>query len=114
MQAIAKLNNIPSSPRKMRLLADLIRGERVDKALNILKFSPRHSSRELEKLVLSAVANWENKNPEESVEDANLVIKEIAVNGGKMLKRLQTAPQGRAYRVRKRSNHVNLVIDSAK
>lgn len=114
MQAIAKLNNIPSSPRKMRLLADLIRGERVDKALNILKFSPRHSSRELEKLVLSAVANWETNNPEESVEDANLTIKVIAVNGGKMLKRLQTAPQGRAYRVRKRSNHVNIVIDSAK
>lgn len=113
MQAEAKLNNIPSSPRKMRLLADLIRGEKVDKALNILKFSPRHSSRELEKLVLSAIANWENKNPEESVEDAELVIKNIAVNGGKMLKRLQTAPQGRAHRVRKRSNHVSLVIDSA-
>jgi len=113
MQAVAKLNNIPSSPRKMRLLADLIRGEKVDKALNVLKFSPKHSSRELEKLVLSAIANWENKNPEESVEDAELYIKEIAVNGGKMLKRLQTAPQGRAYRIRKRSNHVSLIIDSA-
>lgn len=113
MQAVAKLNNIPSSPRKMRLLADLIRGEKVDRALNVLKFSPKHSSRELEKLVLSAIANWENKNPDESVEDAELYIKEIAVNGGKMLKRLQTAPQGRAYRVRKRSNHVSLIIDSA-
>jgi len=113
MQAVAKLNNIPSSPRKMRLLADLIRGEKVDKALNVLKFSPKHSSRELEKLVLSAIANWENKNPDESVEDAELYIKEIAVNGGKMLKRLQTAPQGRAYRIRKRSNHVSLIIDSA-
>lgn len=113
MQAEAKLNNIPSSPRKMRLLADLIRGEKVDKALNILKFSPKHSSRELEKLLLSAIANWENKNPEASVEDADLRVKEIAVNGGRMLKRLQTAPQGRAYRVRKRSNHVSLVIDSA-
>lgn len=113
MQAEAKLNNIPSSPRKMRLLADVIRGEKVDKALNILKFSPKHSSKELEKLLLSAIANWENKNPEGSVEDAGLVVKEIAVNGGRMLKRLQTAPQGRAYRVRKRSNHVSLVIDSA-
>ena len=111
MEAIAKLNNIPSSPRKMRLLADLIRGEKVEKALNILKFSPRHSSRELEKLLLSAMANWEVKN-DDSVDAAELYIKEISVNGGKMLKRLQTAPQGRAYRVRKRSNHVSLVIDS--
>ncbi len=113
MQAEAKLNNIPSSPRKMRLLADVIRGEKVDRALNILKFSPKHSSKELEKLVLSAIANWEVKNPEGSIEDSNLVIKEIAVNGGRMLKRLQTAPQGRAYRVRKRSNHVSLIVDSA-
>ena len=113
MQAEAKLNNIPSSPRKMRLLADIIRGEKVESALNILKFSPKHSSKELEKLLLSAIANWETKNPEGSVEDASLIVKEIAVNGGRMLKRLQTAPQGRAYRVRKRSNHVSLVIDSA-
>jgi large subunit ribosomal protein L22 len=113
MQAEANLNNIPSSPRKMRLLADVIRGEKVDKALNILKFSPKHSSRELEKLLLSAIANWENKNPDASVEDANLVVKQVAVNGGRMLKRLQTAPQGRAYRLRKRSNHVSLTVDSA-
>ncbi len=111
MEAVAKLNNVPSSPRKMRLVADMIRGEKVDKALALLKFDPKHCSRDLEKLLLSAIANWENKNEDSSVEDAELVIKTITVDGGKMLKRLRPAPQGRAHRIRKRSNHVTLVID---
>ena len=109
MEAVAKLNNVPSSPRKMRLVADMIRGEKVDKALALLKFDPKHCSRDLEKLLLSAIANWENKNEDGSVEDAELVIKTITVDGGKMLKRLRPAPQGRAHRIRKRSNHVTLV-----
>ena len=92
------------------MLADLIRGKEIEMALNILKFSTKAASKPLEKLLLSAIANWENKNPEDSLEEASLYIKEISVNGGTMLKRLQTAPQGRAYRIRKRSNHVNLII----
>ncbi|MCP4520614.1 MAG: 50S ribosomal protein L22 [Cytophagales bacterium] len=112
MEAVAKLNNVPSSPRKMRLVVDLIRGERVDKALAVLKFSPKHCSRELEKLLLSAIANWTAKNEDASIETADLYIKEIYVTGGKMLKRLRPAPQGRAHRIRKRSNHVTLVVDS--
>lgn len=113
MEAIAKLNNVPTSPRKMRLVADMIRGEKVDKALSVLKFNPKHASIRLEKLLLSAISNWEGKNEDQSVEDADLFIKEIYVDSGRMLKRLQTAPQGRAYRIRKRSNHVTVVIDSA-
>lgn len=113
MEAIAKLNNVPTSPRKMRLVADSIRGKKVDQALNILKFSPKHASQPMEKLVLSAIANWEVKNEEGSVEEADLFIKEIFVDSGRMLKRLQTAPQGRAYRIRKRSNHVTIVVDSS-
>jgi large subunit ribosomal protein L22 len=108
--AFAKLNNCPTSPRKMRLMADLVRGENVDKALNILKFSSKESSRRLEKLLLSAVANWQAKNEEASLEDANLFVQEIRVDGGTMLKRLRTAPQGRAHRIRKRSNHVTVVL----
>lgn len=108
--AFAKLNNCPTSPRKMRLMADLVRGENVDKALNILKFSSKESSRRLEKLLLSAVANWQAKNEEASIEDANLFVQEIRVDGGTMLKRLRTAPQGRAHRIRKRSNHVTVVL----
>ena len=111
MEALAKLNNVPSSPRKMRLVADMIRGVKVDKALALLKFDSKHCSRKKEKLLLSAISNWENKNEENSVEDAELVIKTITVDGGKMLKRLRPAPQGRAHRIRKRSNHVTLVID---
>ena len=111
MEAVAKLKKIPSSPRKMRLVADMIRGEKVDKALALLKFDPKHCSRDLEKLLLSAISNWENKNEDSSVEDAELYIKTIFVDGGKMLKRLQPAPQGRAHRIRKRSNHVTLVVD---
>ncbi|NCT18138.1 MAG: 50S ribosomal protein L22 [Flavobacteriaceae bacterium CG_4_8_14_3_um_filter_34_10] len=108
--AFAKLNNCPTSPRKMRLMADLVRGEKVNKALSILKFSSKESSRRLEKLLLSAIANWQAKNEDASIEDADLFVKEIRVDGGAMLKRLRTAPQGRAHRIRKRSNHVTLVL----
>jgi len=108
--AYAKLNNCPTSPRKMRLVADLVRGEKVEKALNILKFSQKEASRRLEKLVLSAVANWQSKNEDSDVESASLFIKEIRVDGGTMLKRLRPAPQGRAHRIRKRSNHVTVVL----
>ena len=112
MEAVAKLRNVPSSPRKMRLVADVIRGEKVTKALNILKFEPKHCSNDLEKLLLSAIANWEAKNEGARIEDAELYVKAISVDGGRMLKRLQTAPQGRAHRIRKRSNHVTLVLGS--
>ena len=108
--AFAKLNNCPTSPRKMRLVADLIRSEKVEKALNILRFSQKEASRRLEKLVLSAVANWQAKNEEADVEAAALFIKEIRVDRGTMLKRLRPAPQGRAHRIRKRSNHVTVVL----
>ena len=110
--AYAKLNNCPTSPRKMRLVADLVRGEKVEKALNILKFSQKEASRRLEKLVLSAVANWQAKNEDSDVEAASLFIKEIRVDSGTMLKRLRPAPQGRAHRIRKRSNHVTVVLGS--
>ena len=106
----AKLNNCPTSPRKMRLVADQVRGERINQALAILKFSPKEASRKLEKLLLSAISNWQAKNEEEDVEKADLFVKEIKVDGGKMLKRLRPAPQGRAHRIRKRSNHVTLVL----
>ncbi len=108
--AFAKLNNCPTSPRKMRLVVDLIRGEKVEKALQILRFNPKEASRRLEKLVLSAIANWQAKNEDASIEDADLYIKEIRVDGGSMLKRLRPAPQGRAHRIRKRSNHVTIVV----
>lgn len=108
----AKLNNCPTSPRKMRLVADLIRGEEVNKALAILKFNPKEASRRVEKLLLSALANWQAKNEDGDIEKAALFIKEIRVDGGSMLKRLRPAPQGRAHRIRKRSNHVTLVLGS--
>jgi large subunit ribosomal protein L22 len=108
--AFAKLNNCPTSPRKMRLVADLVRGERVEKALNILKFNQKEASGKLEKLLLSAIANWQSKNEEANLEEAELIVKEIRVDGGAMLKRLRPAPQGRAHRIRKRSNHVTLVV----
>ena len=108
--AFAKLNKCPTSPRKMRLVADLVRGEKVEKALNILKFSPKEASRRLETLLLSAIANWQAKNEDASIEEAELFVKEIRVDGGTMLKRLRPAPQGRAHRIRKRSNHVTLVL----
>ena len=110
----AKLVNVPTSPRKMRLVADLIRGERVNKALNILKYEPKVGSPKLEKLLLSAIANWGTKNTEAKLEEADLFVKDIWVDGGRQLKRLRPAPQGRAHRIRKRSNHVTLIIDSLK
>ena len=111
-KAFAKLNNCPTSPRKMRLVADQVRGEQIDKALTILKFSSKEASIRLEKLLLSAISNWQTKNESEDIEKADLVVKEIRVDGGKMLKRLRPAPQGRAHRIRKRSNHVTLVLES--
>lgn len=108
--AFAKLNNCPTSPRKMRLVADLVRGEDVEKALAILKFSQKEASRRLEKLVVSAIANWQSKNEDADIEAAELFIQEIKVDSGSMLKRLRPAPQGRAHRIRKRSNHVTVVI----
>lgn len=110
--AFAKLNNCPTSPRKMRLVADLVRGVQVEKALAILRFNPKEASRRLEKLLLSAVANWQAKNEDANIEDADLFVKEIRVDSAGMLKRLRPAPQGRAHRIRKRSNHVTLVLGS--
>ncbi len=113
MEAVAKLNNCPTSPRKMRLLADLIRGKRVEDAFNILVFNAKkENSLRLEKLLRSAIANWEQKNEGARVEESELYIKTIFVDGGAMVKRIQPAPQGRAHRIRKRSNHVTLVVDS--
>lgn len=112
MEAVAKLRNNPTSPRKTRLLADLVRGMDVEKALGVLKHHSKHPSIPLEKLLLSAINNWEQKNESNRVEDANLYIKAIFVDGGATLKRLRPAPQGRGYRIRKRSNHVTIVVDS--
>ena len=108
----AVLKNCPTSPRKMRLVTDLISGKEVNKALDILKYSSQEASRRLEKLLLSAIANWQAKNEGVRVEESNLYVKKVYVDGGRTMKRLQTAPQGRAYRLRKRSNHVTLVLDS--
>jgi large subunit ribosomal protein L22 len=110
--AFAKLNNCPTSPRKMRLIADLIRGMDADKALDELKLNPKEASGRMEKLLLSALANWEAKNEGQRMDDASLYVSEVRVDGGRMLKRVQPAPQGRAHRIRKRSNHVTLVVDS--
>ena len=110
--SFAKLNNVPTSPRKMRLVADMIRGMEVNKALDVLRFSPKEASRRMEKLLRSAIANWEQKNEGQRVEESNLFVKEVSVDSGRVLKRLRPAPQGRAYRIRKRSNHVTLVVDS--
>lgn len=112
MEAVARLRNQPTSPRKMRLLADLIRGMDAEKALNVLKYNTKHPSVPLEKLLLSAIDNWKQKNPEEDVAEANLFIKTIFVDEGRTIKRMLPAPQGRAYRVRKRSNHVTIIVDS--
>ena len=108
--AFAKLNNCPTSPRKMRLVADTIRNNSVESALSKLKFTNRESAKRIEKLLLSAIANWQSKNEGEDVESAGLYIKEIKVDSAGMLKRLRPAPQGRAHRIRKRSNHVTLVL----
>jgi len=110
--AFAKLNNCPTSPRKMRLIADLIRGMDADKALAELKLNPKEASARMEKLLLSALANWEAKNEGKRMDESNLYVSEVKVDSGRMLKRIQPAPQGRAHRIRKRSNHVTLVVDS--
>jgi len=110
--AFAKLTGCPTSPRKMRLVADLVRGVEVEKALQILKFNSKEASINLEKLLSSAISNWQAKNETASIEEAGLFVKEIFVDGAGMLKRLRPAPQGRAHRIRKRSNHVTLVLGS--
>jgi large subunit ribosomal protein L22 len=112
MEATAKLRNVPTSPRKMRLVANLVRGQKVTRALGLLKFEANSGAEKIEKLLLSALANWQQKNENERIEEANLYIKEIFVDEGRQLKRLRPAPQGRGHRIRKRSNHVTLVIDS--
>lgn len=109
---LAVLKNCPTSPRKMRLVVDMVRGEEVNKALDLLKYSPKEASRKVEKLLLSAIANWQNKNEGVRVEDSNLFIKELFVDSGRVLKRIRPAPQGRAHRILKRSNHVTLVLSS--
>ena len=111
--AIAHLRNVPTSPRRMRQVADLIRGVEVEKALGILRFSTRHSSRDLEKLLLSAVSNWQAKNEGQKADEAGLFVKSVQVNEARGLKRMLPAPQGRAYRMKKRSNHVSLIVDTA-
>ena len=110
--AFAKLKNCPTSPRKMRLVADLVRGVEVNKALQILKFNTKEASGRLEKLLLSAVANWQVKNEDSRMEESGLFVKEIQVDSAQVLKRLRPAPQGRAHRIRKRSNHVTIVVGS--
>ena len=109
--AVASLRDCPTSPRKMRIVADTVRGVEVNKALALLRYSKKEASVRLEKLLRSAIANWEAKNPSERLEDTKLCVKEIKVDGGRMLKRIQPAPQGRAHRIRKRSNHVTIIVD---
>jgi large subunit ribosomal protein L22 len=108
----ATLRNCPTSPRKMRLVTDMIKGAEVNKALDMLKYSPKEASRRVEKLLLSAIANWQAKNEGARIEESNLIVKEAYVDQSRTLKRIQPAPQGRAHRIRKRSNHVTIVIDS--
>lgn len=111
-QYIARLNNVPTSPRKMRLVADMVRGMNADKALYVLQYSPKEASRRMYKLLLSAIANWKEKNEGSRLDESQLYIKEVKVDSGRMLKRIQPAPQGRAHRIRKRSNHITLVVDN--
>lgn len=112
--AVASLKASPIAPRKMRLVADLIRGVEVNKALNILQHNSKFASKSLEKLLRSAIANWEQKNEGKSIEDETLVVKSVQVDSAMMMKRIQTAPRGRAHRIRKRSNHVTIIVDGAK
>jgi large subunit ribosomal protein L22 len=109
MEAVAKLRNYPTSPRKMRLIADLIRGMKVDKALAVLEHNPKHSSEPVRKLLLSAISNWKQKN--DGGDEAGLYVTTIFVDGARTLKRMRPAPQGRGYKIRKRSNHVTLMVD---
>ena len=111
METVAKLNNSSYSPRKMRLLADLIRGMQAESALFTLKVHQKHMyAKQLEKLLLSAISNWKNKYGDSGIDVSELVVKRVSVDGGRMLKRVQPAPQGRAHRVRKRSNHITIVV----
>lgn len=110
MEAVAKLRNVPTSPRKMRLVANLVRGKRVTQALGLLRFEANSGAERVEKLLLSALANWQQKNQDERIEDANLYVTEISVDEGRQLKRLRPAPQGRGHRIRKRSNHITLTV----
>jgi len=109
---VARLVDNNTSPRKTRLMADLVRGKDVEYALNVLKYSKKESSEKIRKLILSAIANWQNKNESARVEDSSLYVKEIFVDGGTMMRRLRTAPKGMGYRIRKRSNHITVVLDS--
>ncbi|MEX0966475.1 MAG: 50S ribosomal protein L22 [Bacteroidia bacterium] len=112
MEAVSKYINSPHSPRKMRLLADIIRGLPVEKALYTLKLHPKKAyAKEMEKVLLSAIANWQEKNEELSIEESGLTVKTITVDGGRVLKRIQPAPQGRAHRIRKRYNHITITVD---
>jgi large subunit ribosomal protein L22 len=111
MEAVAKLNNEPTSPRKMRLLVDLVRGLKVEHALAVLEHNPKHSAVPLRKLILSAISNWKAKN--EGADENTLIVKTIMVDGARVIKRMRPAPQGRGYRVRKRSNHVTVIVDAA-
>lgn len=108
---VARLQDNPTSPRKMRIMADVIRGKDVDYALNVLKYSRREAAEKLLKLLKSAVANWQVKNEGVRIEDAQLYVKSVVVDGGRMLKRLRVAPRGMGHRIRKRSNHVTIIID---
>ncbi len=112
MEAVAKLKNYPTGPRKMRLLADVIRGMEVEKALSILEHHPQHNATPLAKLLKSAINNWEQKNEGQSAADANLIVKTVFVDGARTLRRMRPAPQGRGYRIRKRSNHVTIMVDN--
>lgn len=112
MEAVAKLKDFPTSPRKARLVADLIRGKKVSQAIGILSFQPQAAAPVMKKVLLSAVANWQNNFEDAKVEEADLYVKAVMVDGGRMLKRLRPAPQGRAYRVRKRSHHLTIVVAS--
>lgn len=111
MEALAKLRNYPTGPRKMRLLADVIRGMEVEKALAILEFHPQHNAVPLAKLLKSAITNWQSANGDGDAAEAGLIVKTIFVDGGRTVKRMRPAPQGRGYRVRKRSNHVTIIVD---
>ena len=111
-KAFASLKNVPTSPRKMRLVADMVRGMEVNRALDVLRFSPKEASNRVEKLVLSAIANWQAKNEGQRIEESELYIKEICVDSARILKRLRPAPQGRAHRIKKRSNHVTILLGS--
>lgn len=113
MEAVAKLNDYPTSPQKVRLMADAIRGKKVNLALGILSHQPQGAAPVMKKVLMSAIANWQVKNVDVAPEDADLFVKEVFIDGGRMLRRLRPAPQGRAYRVRKRSHHLTIVVDSA-